>query len=82
MLERLPDALLVDKGYDADAIHANLAQRNIEVVIPGRSKRCVKIEHIRTLHKQRKHIERMLGPLKFNHAIAIARYWIRFFHAT
>jgi hypothetical protein len=28
---------LADKGYDADAIRADLASRNIKAVIPGRS---------------------------------------------
>lgn len=43
--ERTPDALLADKGYDADAIRTNLPERNIEAAIPGRSNRRVKIEH-------------------------------------
>jgi len=68
--ERAPDALLADKGYDADAIRADLAERNIEAVIPGRSNRRVKIEHDRALYKQRNRIERMFGKLKINRAIA------------
>jgi hypothetical protein len=54
--ERTPNALLADKGYDADAIRADLAQRKVKVVIPGRSNRRVKIEHDRTLYKQRNRI--------------------------
>ena len=68
--ERAPDALLADKGYDADAIRADLADRNIEAVISGRSNRRAKIEHNRTLYKQRNRIERMFGQLKINRAIA------------
>ena len=68
--ERTPEALLADKGYDADAIRADLTKRNIESVIPGRSNRRVKIEHDRTLYKQRNRIERMFGHLKINRAIA------------
>jgi transposase len=68
--ERAPGALLADKGYDADAIRADLAERKIEAVIPGRSNRRVKIEHNRTLYKQRNRIERMFGQLKINRAIA------------
>ena len=68
--ERTPDALLADKGYDADAIRADLAKRNITPVIPGRSNRRVKFEHDRTLYKQRNRIERMFGHLKINRAIA------------
>lgn len=51
--ERKPDALLANKGYNADAIRADLAERKIEAVIPGKSNCRVKIEHDRALHKQR-----------------------------
>src|SRR3546814_4429478 len=68
--ERAPAALLADKGYDADAIRANLAERNTEAVIPGRSNRRVKIEHDRTLYKQRNRIERLFGQININRAIA------------
>jgi len=68
--ERAPDALLADKGYDADAIRADLAERNIAAVIPGRSNRRVKIDHDRPLYKQRNRIERMFGHIKINRAIA------------
>ncbi len=47
--ERAPDALLADKGYDADAIRSDLAKRNIEAVIAGRSNRRVKMELNRLL---------------------------------
>jgi len=62
--------LLADKGYDADAIRADLVERTIESVIPGRSNRRVKIEHNRTLYTQRNRIERIFGQLKINLAIA------------
>jgi transposase len=68
--ERTPDALLADKGYDADAIRADLGERKIEAVIPGRSNRRVKIKHDRALYKQRNRIERMFGHLKINRAVA------------
>lgn len=68
--EQAPQALLADKGHDADAIRNNLASRNIEPVIPGRANRRVKIEYDRTLYKQRNLIERMLGRLRINRAIA------------
>nr|WP_244623627.1 IS5 family transposase [Bradyrhizobium cosmicum] len=68
--EKTPDALLADKGYDADAIRTDLSERKIKAVIPGRSNRRVKIEHDRTLYKQRNRIERMFGHLKINRAIA------------
>jgi transposase len=68
--ERQPEALLADKGYHTDAIRSDLAARDIEAVIPGRSNRRVKIEHDRALYKQRNRIERMFGRLKINRAIA------------
>lgn len=68
--ERAPKALLADKGYDADAIRADLASRNIQAVIRGRSNRRVKIEHDRVLYKQRNRIERMFGCLKIYRVIA------------
>ena len=70
MPERAPDALLADKGYDADAIRADLALRKIKAVIPGRSNCRVKIEHDRAFYKQRNRIERMFGHLNINRAIA------------
>lgn len=62
--------MLADKGYDADAIRADLTERNIEAVIPERSNRRVKIEHDQALYKQRNRIERMFGQLKISRAIA------------
>ena len=62
--------MLADKGYDADAIRADLAKRSIAPVIPGRSNRRVKIEYDRALYKQRNRIERMFGHLKINRAVA------------
>lgn len=70
MPERAPAALLADKGYDADAIRDDLADRKIEAVIPGQSNRRVKIEHDQTLYKQHNRIERMFGHLKIIRAIA------------
>ena len=49
------DALLADKGYDADAIGADLAKRTIEPAIPGRSIRRVKIAHDRAVQDQPRH---------------------------
>jgi transposase len=62
--------LLADKGHDADAIRADLAKRNIEPVIPGRSNRRMRVGHDRKLYKQRNRIERMFGHLKIHRAIA------------
>ena len=56
--EQAPQAPLADKGYDANAIRADLASRDIQAVILGRSNRRVKIEHDRALCKQRNRIEK------------------------
>ncbi len=66
----MPQAFLADKGYDADAIRVDLANRNIKAVIRGRSNRRVKIEYDRSLYKERNQIERFFGRLKINRAIA------------
>ncbi|WP_202948630.1 transposase [Novosphingobium sp. AP12] len=68
--ERAPNTLLADKGYDAEAIRADLGERNIEVVIPGRSNRRMTIEHNRVLYEERNRIKRMFGHLKINRAIS------------
>ena len=68
--EQAPKALLADKAYDADAIRSDLARRNIQAVIPGRSNRRIKIEHNRALYRERNRIERFFGRLKINRAIA------------
>lgn len=66
----MPQAFLADKGYDADAIRTDLANRNIEAVIPGRSNRRMKIDYDRSLYKERNQIERFFGRLKINRASA------------
>ena len=85
MPERAPGALLADKGYDADAIRTDLALRNIQAVIPGRSNRRIKIEHDRALYRERNQIERFFGCLKINRAIAtrydqLAESFLRMIH--
>lgn len=70
MPEHAPDALLADKGYDADAICADPTKWNIEADIPDRPNGRVEIEHERALYRQRTRIERMFGQLKVNGASA------------
>ena len=48
----------------------DLAARNIEAVIPGKSNRRMKIEHDPKLYKARNQIERFFGRLKINRTIA------------
>lgn len=90
--EWAPAALHADKGRDANPIRTNLAKGKIEAVIPGRSNRRVKIEHKRTIYKERNRIERIFGHLKQSrhrdpirstgqqlprhYPIATTRYWL------
>jgi transposase len=68
--ERTPKALLADKGYDSDAIRANLRRRRIKPVIPPRSNRKAVIRYSKRLYRERNCIERVFGHLKINRAIA------------
>ena len=70
LTEQAPDALLADKAYDTDAIRADLKARGIRPVIPPKSNRIVTIRYSKRLYRQRNCIERVLGHLKINHAIA------------
>ena len=68
--ERTPDALVADKAYDSDAIRNDLKQRGIRAVIPPKSNRTKTICYNKRLYRQRNCIERVLGHLKINRAIA------------
>ena len=58
------DALLADKGYDADAIRDELASANIEAVIPAKSNRRNPAQHDRAKYRWRNQIERLFNKLK------------------
>ena len=47
------EALLGDKGYDADAIRAELAAAGVQAVIPAKSNRRVPIPHDRAKYRWR-----------------------------
>jgi transposase len=68
--ERAPDALLADKAYDSDAIRNDLKRRGIRAVIPPKSNRTQMIRYSKRLYRKRNCIERVLGHLKINRAIA------------
>lgn len=70
LTEATPAALLGDKGYDTDPIRTDLRTRGIRPVIPPRSHRITAIRWNKRLYRQRNRIERMLGHLKINRAIA------------
>lgn len=91
--EQALQALIADKGHDADAIRNDPASRNIDPFIPGRANRRVKIEYDRTLYKQRNLIEQINCAIATRYDqlaenfisrvhIATARYWLKFVHAA
>ena len=65
-----PEYLLADKGYDTDAIRSALHDRGIRVAIPPRSHRKTPIRWNRRIYRERNRIERMIGHLKINRAVA------------
>jgi transposase len=73
LAEQTPKALLADKAYDADDIRDDLKKRGIKPVIPPKSNRKATIRYNKNLYRERNWIERMIGHLKINRAIA-ARY--------
>ena len=68
--EQPPDALLADKAYDTDAIRGDWKERGIKPVIPPKSNRTATIRYSKRLYRQRNCIERALGHLKINRAVA------------
>lgn len=58
------EALLADKGYDADTIREELAQAEVEAVIPAQSNRRDPIPHDRTKYRMRNLVERLFNKLK------------------
>jgi transposase len=58
------DALLADKGYDADAVRQALSEMEVEAVIPSKSNRKQPIAFDRKAYKRRNLIERMFNKLK------------------
>ena len=65
-----PAYLLADKGYDSDAIRADLVRDGIRPVIPPRSNRKAAIRWNKRIYRERNLIERMIGHLKISRAIA------------
>ena len=58
------EAFLADKGYDADAIREEIAEADIEAVIPAKSNRRDAIPHNKAKYKWRNQIERLFNKLK------------------
>ncbi len=64
MLEDRVEALLADKGYDADAIREEIEAAGVEAVIPAKSNRRVPIAHDREKYRWRNLVERLFSKLK------------------
>ena len=65
-----PGYLLADKGYDTDAIRTGLHDAGIRCCIPPKSNRKAKIRWNKRIYRRRNCIERMIGHLKVNRAVA------------
>ena len=65
-----PEALLADKGYDADRFVESLTARAITVVIPPKSNRKVKRDCDFVLYCERNIVERFFNMIKHFRAIA------------
>ncbi|HSL04148.1 MAG TPA: IS5 family transposase [Nitrospiraceae bacterium] len=63
-------AVLADKGYDADELVTWIQQTGAVAVIPPRSNRTVRRDYDKTLYRERNLVERMLGYLKHFRRVA------------
>ena len=70
LAEARPGYLIADKGYDSDAIRDGLHDAGVRPVIPPRSNRKTTIRWNKRVYRQRNRIERLIGHLKINRAIA------------
>jgi transposase len=61
---RKAEAVLADKGYDADAIVEHVEAMGAKAVIPPKRNRKVQREYDKDLYKQRNRIERCFSKLK------------------
>ena len=64
------DALIADKGYDADYMVEATLNVGGEVVIPPRSRRKILREYDKELYKERNLIERMFNKMKHFRRVA------------
>ena len=59
-----PDAVLADKGYDADHLREVPLASGAEPVIPPKSNRRIPLAYDKTLYKERNLVERFFNKLK------------------
>ena len=65
-----PATMLADKGYDSDAIRADLRQRGADPVIPTKSNRKIQIPVVKSTYALRNRIERFFNKLKHSRRVA------------
>ena len=70
LADERPTYLLADKGYDTDAIRTGLQEAGVRACIPPKSNRKAKIRWNKRIYRERNLIERMIGHLKINRAVA------------
>jgi transposase len=63
MLADRIEALLADKGYDANAIREELARADVKAVIPTKSNRRIPIPRDREKYRWRNLVERLFSKL-------------------
>jgi transposase len=68
--QRKADAVLADKGYDADAIVQHIEASGATAVIPPRANRKAPRPYDKALYKQRNQIERCFSKLKHFRRVA------------
>lgn len=64
MIDDRVEALLADRGYDADAIRQEIAKAAVEAVIPAKTNRRNPAPHDRKKYRLRNLIERLFNKLK------------------
>lgn len=65
-----PGHLLADKCYDTNAIRDRIRDDGVRATIPSKSNRVKAIPWNKALYRERNRIERMIGRLKVNRAVA------------
>jgi len=59
-----PDAVIADKGYDADHLHQAIHDTGADAVIPPKSNRKAPRDYDKALYNERNLIERFFNKLK------------------
>lgn len=71
LIEGLPaQAVLADKGYDADHFVRYLEEHDMKAVIPPRANRLEQRDYDRDLYKNRNLVERFFGRIKHFRRVA------------